>query len=154
MKPETLAILLDADDALYLEAPFGFDWHREMARVKGLKPSLEKLLNHELVLDEWVQDASFFAELHWLEPDNAPNEYFYVIQIRFSAFGNLFTIWENHETRRISPNLIEQVIQLVGQQGFRYVDFDELDEPYTGKNGLFKKAGHETVWYVRFFDYL
>lgn len=63
MDPDTLRVLLAADDPVECEAPPGFDWEREIGKVRELVPVLEQITGRKFEADDQVQDASFFAEL-------------------------------------------------------------------------------------------
>jgi hypothetical protein len=68
------------------------------------------------------------------------------LAVRFSSFGNLFTVWSNTTLPKLT---IESVVSLLESSGFLYVLPECLDEPYTGQNAVFLGQ----PWRVRFFDY-
>ncbi|MBD2075485.1 hypothetical protein H6F86_16595 [Phormidium sp. FACHB-592] len=149
MKQETLAKLQSADDPAEWESPVDFDWHEAMSRVRRLKPEIEQLTGRPFEIDENVQDASFFTELSLHKPGGKLNFIETVLAIRFSAFGNLFAVW-NRSSEQFPPSVVEQVIKTTEHYGFIYVNADELDEQYTGQHEGFKTQS----WWIRFFDYI
>ena len=150
MNPETLQLLLSADDtdpdAFY--NPAGFDWKKEMDRVRSLKPELEGILGRSLELDDQVQDASYFAQLAAIVPEQSPGPIETAISVIFSAFGNLFTVWSNIPGL-VPASTVQSVIVAVQRHDFRYVDGESLSETYSGENPFFQRNN----WCYRFFDY-
>jgi hypothetical protein len=137
---EVRPLLEAVDHPTEWEFPPGFDWEAAMSEVRRLKADLEALLGTELVMDEGVQDASFFTELG--TPD---------WNLRFSMFGRLVTLWHWREpsAREVSVSDCEQVIARLYQWGYVYVDPRHLIEPYTGCH----TAGEWHHWWGRYFDY-
>jgi hypothetical protein len=150
LKPETLGLLLAADDPVNWEFPDGWceEYPRAMERVRAVAADLERVLGLSFQLDDQVQDASFFADLAAIRLDaNGKQEC--IFTIRFSAFGKLFTIWQ-WENTAIPASDLATVISIVRSHGFEYVDAEALEESYTGSHPGFRHA----TWWVRFFDYL
>lgn len=150
MKEETLTKLHSADNQTEWESPFGFNWDEAISRVRRLKPEIEQLVGRPFEIDENVQDASFFTDLSLHTPSAKPNFIDTVLAVRFSAFGNLFTVWSACSSEQLPPSVVEQVIKTTENHGFIYVNADELNEPYTGQHEGFKTMS----WWIRFFDYI
>jgi hypothetical protein len=150
---EKLKLLEVADHETACEFPPGFNHRASMKRVEDLKPKLNAIIGRPLELDLHVQDASFFTDLAILEPPNdGVNVYHYVLGIRFSSFGNFFTVWSNSVSEKIEDAKIAQVIAETEAAGFIYVDAETLEQKYTGKNQYL--VGEIENWWSRFFDYL
>src|SRR5262249_59767760 len=131
-----------------------FDWNASMQTVREVQPRLEEILGHPLKLDDQVQDASFFAELFWLE-DGAvrPNGvvvHCFKIAVRFSSFGRMVTIHTNSATSDLSQYPVKQLVAVLNQHGFQYIDPEALNELYDGR--LQTKCAALTCW-IRYFDY-
>jgi hypothetical protein len=152
MDPKLLQILLDADDSTGCESPPGFCWDRECERVGKLKPRLEAVLRFALELDCSAQDASFFADLVRYE-EFAPRSFRAIFGIRFSSFGSLCTDLRHPDSiaAPVADEGMAQVKALLSEAGFKYVEPEELQEIYFGKNETL--AGHIS-WWIRYFDYL
>ena len=151
MSSEMLQLLLSADDSDSDDyyAPVGFNWKKEMARVRSLKPQLENILGQPLELDEQVQDASFFTQLAVFVSKENPSRIETAIAIMFSASGNLFTVWSS-VPEMIPATTVQSVIAKVQEHGFHYIDDGTLKEPYSGSNPIFQGEN----WCYRFFSYL
>ena len=150
MTPELHQILIQNDVQGEWEYPPGANWSEEIARVKKLTPELEEILESSLRLDDGVQDASFFADLGILAKQKNPNGTVYLcylICIRFSWFGGMFSIYgknaEKYDTSKI--------IQVLNRHGYTYVQACELDTAYDGINIPYES---NLTWWVRYFDYL
>lgn len=159
MDARTLQLLLDADDRHNVEAPDTFDYQHELARVRALQPIVEQAVGQQFELDTNVQDASFFTELVIREQDAQYHpmlgQAFYTIfAVRFSAFGNLFTVWGNSPTNQVNKELISKVISIAQEHGFVYIDAVSLDEPYSGESTTFMEDVRVPTWWGRFFDCL
>jgi hypothetical protein len=150
MEPTVRELLDSADDPVHAEGDPGLDWLSIHARVTALQPELERLAGRPFVLDDQVQDASFFADLAIRRPGPQPNWIDTVFAVRFSNFGRMFTTWSHCQAEQLPPALVAQLIATVLQAGFRYVPASALDEPYTGRHPGF--AG--SSWWIRFFDYV
>lgn len=150
MDPRTRQLLLDADDPVASECPEGFDWTTAMARVGALVPALEATVGRPLTIDNNVQDASFFTDVACHREVSHPGMgrvLEWVIAVRFSCFGNLFTVVCAAD---VAPSVVDRVIAVVSGAGFVHVPASELSEPYTGPHPSFRT----TTWWIRFFDYL
>ncbi len=121
-----------------------------MARIREIKPRLEEIIGLPLDIDQNVQDASFFTELSFSKPSERSNYVDIIIGIRFSAFGNLFTVWSSGSSEPLDPAKLKRIIDTIEQYGLKYVDAESLAEPYTGANEVFKGE----TWWIRFFDYV
>lgn len=153
METTKLKLLESADHKTACEFPPEFDYRASMKRVEELKPKLDTILGRSLELDKNVQDASFFTELSILEPPTAGlNIYQCVLGIRFSSFGNLFTVWSTSIAEKVDEAKVAGVIAETEAAGFIYIDAETLEEKYTGKNQYL--AGNIENWRERFFDYL
>ena len=156
MKTATLKDLLVADDPLQCEAPRDFDRDATLPRIRALQPALERLTGLAFQLDDRVQDASFFADLSAVDPverelptGGRAIETF--IGVRFSAFDDLFTIWNASSVRPLTDEERSRVAELVSSAGFLYAPPELLELPYTGNN---LPLHHLRDWWLRFFDYL
>jgi len=163
MDPETLRILQAADDSRECEVPSGFDWDRESSRARQLVPVLEEIVGRKFHVES-PQDASFFADVTTYDDRKTPGGTTVrttVLAVRLSSFGKLFSLWaiksmhrDGRWTTGDHPSIAEEtkrrVIEAVRHRDNVYVDFDDLQEPYTGANPHF--VGR--TWWVRFFDYI
>lgn len=155
MDDRVLNTLRAADDPVEWECPPSFPWQAEMDRVRSLRGHLESLVGHSLVLDDHVEDASYFTELSWqTEPRNAPGHFGQVIMtyvaIRFSAFGRLVTIWGNVPEAPIPDGVLARLTDALTHAGYVPVPCKELDSAYTGIN---KFHAEIKTWWLRYFDY-
>jgi hypothetical protein len=132
------------------EAPDGWldEYPRAIKRVRAVAADLERALGIPFQLDDQIQDASFFAALAAFQFDGHRKQEC-ILSIRFSAFGNFFTIWQWRCTI-IPTSDLERVISIVRSAGFEYVDAEALGQSYTGNHPGFRHAS----WWARFFDYL
>lgn len=146
MKQETLELLKKYDDHENWEYPSDFNWSVEIKKVEELIPYLKELIGKPIVLDDKMQDASFFAELSHDEDLSVSG-----FNIRFSAFGNLFTLWQMHNSFTVTPEVKQKVIDFVSSKGFTYIDPTDLGEEYPGK-----EYGIPSIctWWDRYFDWL
>jgi hypothetical protein len=149
-----LNTLLQADHIAACEFPPGFNWESEMNRVRVLQPVVETITGRRFEIDENVQDASFFTDLGTYREKRTPyggTLLHTILRIRFSAFGNLFTVGsvrsENEQLDRVTT---QRVIDAAEDAGLVFVDADDLDCEYTGANPHLTG----TSWWIRFFDYL
>lgn len=71
--------------------------------------------------------------------------------VRFSCFGNLFTIWRSSPSEKLTQQKVEAIVEAVEANGFVYVDEASLNEPYSGTN---KYLQYLDSWWHRYFDYL
>jgi len=150
---EKLKLLELADHETACEFPPGFNYRASMKRVEDLKPKLNAIVGKPLELDLNVQDVSFFADLSIIEPPiYGVNMLHYVLGIRFSSFGNFFTVWSNSISEKIDDAKITEVIAETEAAGFVYVDAETLEQEYTGKNQYL--TGDVGNWWRRYFDYM
>jgi len=140
---------LDSDGAW--EMPDDFDWSRALKEVVRHQPQIERLTGLPLTLDDQVQDASFFCELHHSARNPLPGggvEKVPLLAIRFSTFDRMFTIYgRNVEESECPPGVIDYLTK----QGYKYVALADLRTPYDGK--ATRGTGGWT-WFTRFFDFL
>ena len=155
MDATKLQLLEMTDDLVACEYPVNFDFRVSMQRVKALKPKLDAIAGKTFEIDENVQDASFFTELAIFEEadfsSNTGKIIYTVLGIRFSSFGNLFTIWSNSVTEKLKQSKVDEIIAETERHGFVFVEVEALDEPYTGKH---LHLSHLENWWLRYFDYL
>ncbi|MBL4637357.1 MAG: hypothetical protein JKY56_26110 [Kofleriaceae bacterium] len=150
MDESTRQLLIASDHATACEAPPGFNWKESMRRVRVLVPRLEQLVGQSLSTDENVQDASFFTDVACYREASHPGigkVLVPIIAIRFSAFGNLFTVTKADD---FDDDAFTSAREMTSKAGYLYVPADQLDEPYTGANPHLAN----TTWWTRFFDYL
>ncbi|HJT78239.1 MAG TPA: hypothetical protein VJ739_13630 [Gemmataceae bacterium] len=150
MEPAIRELLDATDDSEHAEHPPGFDWSALRGRVTALQPELERVARRPFVLDDKVQDASFFADLFIRRPGPQTNWIDTVFAVRFSNFGRLFTTWSHCETEQLPKAVAAELIAAVERAGFRYVPPSVLDEPYSGRHPALRGS----TWWIRFFDYL
>jgi hypothetical protein len=150
MDAKMLLLLLSADDPERCEQPSGFDRQASMSRVELIVPEVEQIIGRPLELDTAVEDASFFTEISLRQPAAKAGFIDALIAVRFSAFGELFTVWTSCPDHPLPKTVVQRSIAAVEEHGFRYVDEDSLAEPYGGANPAF--AGQ--MWGYRFFEYL
>lgn len=149
MRPETMRILREADDPVDVEGESREGGEEAWRNVRALVPALEAILGKRLELDENVQDASFMTDIA-LREETAPRVWDALVAVRFSNFGRLYTVWTSYPSWRIAPETVERIIGAVRAAGFVYVEAEELQEPYTGRN----PALEGSTWWIRFFDYV
>ena len=103
--------LLDAaDDAIHAEGDPELDWPAVRATVAALKPELERIAGRPFVLDDKVQDSTFFADLSIQRPGPRPNWIDTVFALRFSNFGRLFTTWSHCESERLPDEVAAELV--------------------------------------------
>jgi hypothetical protein len=153
MNPETRKLLLNFDEDGCWETPSNFDYKKLRSEVLKLIDELEKTFDLSFILDDQVQDASFFADIripHELVNNPRTNLGY---SIRISNFGNLSTINFQEEYNQSTTN---QLIEILERTGFSYVNSDDLDCDYDGSFEQFRKSQDEysSSWYIRYFDYI
>jgi hypothetical protein len=157
MKKEIIRMLEDADDPENCEYPRDFDRYTVIDSVIDLKYDLERIAGRPFDLENRILDASYFAELEIR--DATPTKVLdlgevtvRVVRLRFSCFGQFFTILEESLTDRLSRSIIRDLIAAAGDHGFVYIDEGVLlEEPYTGCN---KELKDLSSWWERYFDYI
>lgn len=148
MRAELRRLLQSADDAVDAERPAGFAYDAALEEVRRLAPTIEAIVGQPLVIDEHVQDASFFTDLAL---QHAHGRFINTsLAVRFSSFGRLFSVWSVCESdEALAPDVIARVVEVGRAAGFVYVDANELSEPYDGVHPHVRGT-----WWIRFFDYL
>lgn len=150
MRLELHDFLMKADVRGAWEYPPQADWAAAIARVRGLKPDLERIVSTQLHLDDQVQDASFFADLGSLSTGPTENGTIllsYRICVRFSWFADMFTVFGD----KLSDFDLQAVKDFLEKHGYVYVPANELEQPYDGVNVPYEA---ELTWWTRYFDYL
>lgn len=150
MNPELHQLLIQNDVLGEWEFPPDANWSNEISRVKQFTPELEEVLKESLRLDDGVQDASFFADLGVLAEQKNPNgttHLCYLICIRFSWFGGMFSIYGKNTERYDTA----KAVHVLNKHGYTYVPACELDAPHDGIN---KPYESNLTWWIRYFDYL
>lgn len=149
-----LLLELDARYADQVEAPEEMDWRAMEVRVEALRPLIERLTGHvfELSLPE---AASFYGDLTSQYRREDGNEILTLLGVRFSNFGELFTVW-SIGARELPADVVAKVIEVTRDHGFVYVDYEALRAPYTGVVERFKdlKVVAVSNWFTRFFDHV
>ncbi|GIK38789.1 MAG: hypothetical protein BroJett011_26220 [Chloroflexota bacterium] len=153
MDSELLSILKTYDKPEYKKyPPPDFDYKHMLARVKELKPTIKKIVGRSLVLHDYFQyPTSFFADLSVEELHTADTGQTYIrtiVGIRFSCFGNLFTIWSS-SSEPLEAKKITAIVEAVEARGFVYIDMASLDEPYYAENH--RLSG---TWWDQYFELL
>jgi hypothetical protein len=157
MKKNIIKLLKAADDPENCEYPRDFDWLAAMSRVIDLKPDLDRIVGQPFEINDRIFNASFFVELviKELKPIkvfNLGEVTLKVVCLRFSCFGNFFTITEESLTDILSRSVIKDLITAAEARGFVYIDEEILlNEPYTGCN---KELKDLASWWERYFDYI
>jgi len=147
-----------ADDPIHLEHPPELDdlspvevveyWDEINERLERLERKLSRIAGRTFVLDDEVQDATFFGDLS-IDRLAEAGAFESVFVVRFSNFGSLFTAWSSPGMERLHDDVIAELVRAVSFAGFHYVPTDVLYTPYTGRHPYF--AG--STWWMRFFDY-
>lgn len=158
MEDELKKLLLSFDDLEECEAPKNFNYANEMKKIRSIKNQIENIIKKELIIDEYVQDASFFTELAILQKSQNKQKsngessvYLYDLSIRFSSFGSMVTIFNNTENNIDNKYNIEKVIEILKDDGYIYINLESLDEAYDGINKYITKGD---TWFTRYFDYI
>ena len=157
MKKEIIRLLEASDDPENCEYPREFNRYTSLGRVIDLKYELEKIVGRSFELEDRIFDSSYFAELDIKEPTPAKvldlgEVTLRVVRLRFSCFGNLFTILEESLIDKLSLSVIKEIIAAAESHGFVYIDEGILlEEPYTGCN---KELKDISSWWERYFDYI
>lgn len=157
MKKNIIKLLEAADDPENLEYPRDFDWDALMDSVEELKYDLDRIVGRPFEIKDNIYDASYFAELEIKEPSpikvlDIGEVTLRIVRLRFSCFGNFFTILEESLTEKLSRSVIKKIIAAAKARGFIYIDEGILlEEPYTGCN---KEFGFHGSWWERYFDYI
>jgi hypothetical protein len=144
MDEHVRARLKAADDGDHWKCPPGFPVDEELRRITAVKPKLDRLLG-SLELNKQVRDAAHFAELAARVHEG--EVIMTKLEIRFSAFGGLFTVW----MRQTDPQLVRSVVAVLEEAGYTHVPIAATDEAYDGKN---RAKPQIRTWFARFFDYV
>ena len=140
MKRDIIKLLKAADDPENCEYPQDFDLSAAIARVIELKYDLDRIVGRPFEIEDRIFDASYFAELEIKEPSptkvlDLGEVTLRVVRLRFSCFGNFFTILEESLIEKLSRSVIKEIIESAEVHGFVYIDEEILiEEPYTGCN--------------------
>lgn len=146
---QMLDVLLRADDPNRCEWPANFDRPAAIKRVEALLPEIERIVGGALQLDTNIEDASYFAEASLQKTGERANYIEFLFAIRFSSFGNLFTIWSSERSHGLPAFNLEELLSAAKENGFVYVDIETLKGPYSGSN----ESCHAATWWDRFFAY-
>jgi hypothetical protein len=139
-----------ADDPMQTVSPIDFDGAAMRSRVDALKASLERIADRPFVLHT-THGASYFADLVIKRSGgNEGKRIDVVFLVRFSNFGDLFTIWGNCRSERLEESVVAELIAEVTRGGFRFVPVSALVEPYSGQHAGFRYSS----WLSRFFGTL
>jgi len=153
MRPELHQRFKEIDSLGEWETPAGFDYLRALDEVVHHRPYIQNHLGTRLALDDQVQDASYFCEIHQVDQryldDKGCGAIVQTIAIRFSAFDRMFTILGTQAAQ--FQERIPAVIDHLTKHGFVYVSETELTAPYDGKE---THGTEHWTWFTRFFDYL
>lgn len=144
MEQKILDLLRAVDDPENCEYHPDFDYDEAMQRVQSLKPELDRIAGEPFWIDKNVQDASFFTNLILKDRKNVSSKktlIYTLLGVRFSYFGNLFTIWSSSPSERLDKEKVEAIIKTVEARGFVYIDEASLAEPYSGSNRYLQGLG-------------
>ena len=128
MKKEIIIRMLEAaDDPENCEYPCGFDRYVAIDRVIDLQCDLEKIVGWPFELEARIFDSSYFAELDIKEPTptkvlDLGEVTLRVVRLRFSCFGNFFTIIEESLIDKLTRSVIKDLIAAAEDHGFVYID--------------------------------
>jgi hypothetical protein len=152
MKPETKKILLQYDEDQAWEFPSDFsakDIERIERRARNVHAKLSKHFGN-LTFEDWIhnQDASFGLAIIFKPCDKESSIGIEQPIIRFSNFGNLATFTKEE---LLPKNANQVIIDCLTQNGFIYVNAEELDERY---DGIMAPNKSISSWWVRYFDWL
>ncbi|QEE51138.1 hypothetical protein FUA48_16615 [Flavobacterium alkalisoli] len=146
-------ILLNFDEKGKYEHPSYFNYHTLYKKVTSLKKDLDCFFNIDFIVDNQIQDASFFCDLKIPKQliENYKNELGY--SIRISNFGKLVTI--NFEEELINE-MADRIKRILKKSGFTYISYNHLDTIYDGSFEDFKNVytNYKPTWYTRYFDYI
>lgn len=137
------ARLKAADDGEHWKSPPGFPLDAEIKRLAAVKPKLDRILG-QLELNKQVRDAAHFAELAARVHEG--EVIMTKLEIRFSAFGNLFTVW----SRSPDAAILRSIVGVLEEAGYTFVPIEATNEAYDGKN---RAKSQIRTWFARFFDY-
>ena len=155
MKKEIIKLLEAADDPKNCECPRGFNRNASLHRVINLQNDLEKIVGQPFELNDRICDASYFAELDIKESKaikvlDLGEVTFRIVRLRFSCFGNFFTVLEESLLHKLDASVIKDIIAVSKSHDFVYIDEDILlEESYTGCN---KELEYIDSWWERYFD--
>lgn len=142
--------ILESVDHKNAEWPPGFNREALLRRIRALSPSLDAISGRRFELDDHAQDASFCADLWIQRPSTKPNRIDVVFALRFSNFGDLFTVWSHCEAERLPDAAQARLIEETARAGFRFVPKEVLERAYSGPCSFARAA----TWGERYFDYL
>ena len=145
-----ISLLQLVDDPIRVEASKDFKRDVEIDRVIRVQEELEQIVNLTFSLDDKIEDAPFYAELRSHNRSHYSKQEETILGIRFSSFGNLFTIWNYPSTLQLSAEVVDGIVGIVGRSGFVYISFEYLQEAYNGSNSTFFGKS----WFERYFDYI
>ena len=157
MKRDIIKLMKAADDPENCEYPRDFDFRAAMASVIELKYDLDRIVDRPFEIEDRIFDASYFAELEIKEPSpikvlDLGEVTLRVVRLRFSCFGNFFTILEESLIEKLSRSVIKEIIAAAEVHGFVYIDEEILiEEPYTGCNKELEDLGS---WWESYFKYI
>ncbi|MGH7145370.1 MAG: hypothetical protein ACREJ2_14765 [Planctomycetota bacterium] len=155
MDEEIRKYLEAADDPIGIlfpgNEPARFPLETYQGEVAAIQERLRQELGLQTDMDNEVKGAAFFAELMFCSPEaNPPRRDLVRINIQFSNFGKLATIWTSNEaSSNIFP--LSKIESILKDQGWIPIPMQALDEAYNGANAEFYKRGGS--WYARFFEY-
>jgi hypothetical protein len=120
--------------------------------VTRLQRKLQVIAGKEFLLDDGVEDATFWGDLDVVRVKSGERGSTVIETawgVRFSNFGSLITTMSNCPTERLSDRVIAELLQALSYAGFHHVPFEVLGEPSSGRNSYFVGS----TWWYRFFDY-
>jgi hypothetical protein len=146
-------ILLKFDEQGRYETPSNFSYEQLKSQVADLTKVLEDVFKLKFLINDQVQDASFFCDLKiprelvtTPRPDLA-------YAIRISNFGKLVTITFEEEYLESVTMTIRDILT---KQNFTFIPSEVLEEDYDGSFEKFNEilGGSKPSWWIRYFDYL
>jgi hypothetical protein len=128
------------------------DFHREraLAQLFEVKTQIHQTTGVNLDLDDYVQDATFVAELSKTIALPSNNAFITAFSIRFSAFDRLCALRLDKTVFCYTSAQIDAFRSTLNASGYKVLDKQELDGPYDGVHQQW--IGRS--WYDRFFDYI
>lgn len=153
MDKHTKDILLKFDEVNRYETPSNFDYDQLKSHVADLVHKLEGIFNLEFVIDDQIQDASFFCDIRIPTALLATPKTNTGYSIRISNFGSLATLTFDEE---YPEDVKRKLKDTLARKNFVFIQSDDLEEVYDGAFTKFYEilGRPRPSWRTRYFDYL